>query len=139
MLHRLDPSTFHTCKPFLHLHLMFTSTKLILLDAALCNYHKCCIVSSLTSRTCGQKEQRDLKEPVQIIPGSNKAELIPSVRTKLPVSVNSTSQEHQFQEGLLAQTHEKTHGVRPEPVLCQSKQAFLERRAPAKPALMAYL
>lgn len=53
--------------------------------------------------------------------------------------MNSTSQEHQFQEGLLAQTHEKTHGVRPEPVLCQSKQAFLERRAPAKPALMAYL
>lgn len=53
--------------------------------------------------------------------------------------MNCTSQEHWVQEGLLAQEHEKTHGVRPDPVLSQNKQAFLERRAPAKPALMAYL
>lgn len=53
--------------------------------------------------------------------------------------MNSTSQQHRLLEGFLAQAHEKTHGVRPNSVLCQNKQVVLERRAPAKPALMAYL
>lgn len=56
-----------------------------MLDAALCKYHTRCI-SSLTRITCGQKDQTDLQEPVQVSMASNKLELVSSVRTKLPVS-----------------------------------------------------
>lgn len=85
----------------LHLHIMFSSIKLITLGAALCKYHACCIVNSLTRRICGQKDQTDLQKPVQVHMASNKLELMSSVRTKLPVSEQHFP-EAQIPRGLIS-------------------------------------
>lgn len=66
---------------------------------------------------------------------SIKLELISSVITKLSVSEQHFPEARVPRELISSDTwKKKTRGVRPDPVLCQNKEAFLESIALAKPA-----